>query len=184
MNQLSKLREAKLFFASGQLRKSIHSFNDAEAEGGNLLDICISRGAAQMARGHFSDAENDFSRVLQDDADNERAYYFRGIAHAAQKKYSEAIEDFTQSLLRNKKRGIAHILRGMAYLELGNEGDAQLDFNSGSAFSEAEIKSFKALFGDNSNLFENTRNLLSRDNAPWNNIMTKDSAYRIGQLFR
>ena len=82
------------------------------------------------------------------DANNERAHYFRGLAHVALGEYEEAIVDLTYSLAHNNDRGIAHLARGLAYLELGNKNDAALDFNGSSAFSEAELKSFKKLFGN------------------------------------
>ena len=96
MNHQQQLREAKILFASGQPDKSVESFNRAEEQGSDIVDTCLSRGAALMALRRFEDAERDFSRVLEADGDNERAYYFRGVARTALGQYQAAILDLTQ----------------------------------------------------------------------------------------
>ena len=176
------LVEAKILFASGQLERSIEAFSAAEKNGCNLIDVCLSRGAAQMALGKYKEAKEDFTRVLTEDNDNERAYYFRGIALFALGEYQEAVEDLTSSLKRNNNRGIAHLARGMAYAELGEEKYAELDLNSATAFSSAEFKSFKKLFGKLPAPFTNTRELMARENAPWNNLLNTDSAQKLLDL--
>ena len=64
MKRINSLKEAKIFFASGQLEKSIEYFTLAEKEGGDIVDICLSRGAAAMALGQYAPAEKDFPRYL------------------------------------------------------------------------------------------------------------------------
>ncbi len=184
MEKANILQEAKIYFASGQLNKSIDSFNIAEHEGYDLIDICLSRGAAQVALGRYSEAEQDFTRVLQEDQESERAYYFRGIARAALRKFDGAITDLTRCLVKNNNRGIAHLVRGLAYAELGDDKDAVLDFNSASAFSDAELNSFKNLFGDGPSPFQNTQMLLARENAPWNNLLSGETAERLKNLLQ
>jgi tetratricopeptide (TPR) repeat protein len=184
MHKDEYLREAKILFASGQLGKSIEFFNLAYEKGGEPVAVCLSRGAAAMALGHYQEAVKDFSRVLQEDAKNERAHYYRGLAHAALGEYQLAIDDLTFSLTRNHDRGIAHLVRGLAYAELGQKKFATLDFNTASAFSEAEIQSFKKLFGDNTTIFQNTTALLAKENAPWNNLLSNEDAEKLRNLLR
>lgn len=179
MKDRNYLQEAKIFFASGQLEKSIDYFTLAENEGYDIIDICLSRGAAAMALGQYAAAEKDFTRGLLEDEDNERAHYFRGIALVALGDYEKAIADLTFSLIRNNNRGIAHIARGLAYGELGNNRDAALDFNTASAFSDAELQSFKKLFGNIPNPFNNSKALLAKENAPWNNLLSRDAAKKL-----
>ena len=179
MEGLEKLREAKILFASGELEMSIDAFTLAEKNGCDPVDACLSRGAALMALGRHEEAEKDFSRVLDEDSWNERASYFRGIALVAMGQYEKAIEDLTRSLTKNHDRGIAHLARGMAYSELGQKKLAALDMNSAAAFSIAELKSFRKLFGNLSNPFRNTKALLAEENAPWNNLLSKDSAQKL-----
>lgn len=182
MGHANQFREAKILFASGHLEESIELFNIAEDCGSKLIDVCLSRGAARVALGRYQDAEQDFTRVLGEDKDNERAYYFRGISRVALGHYEDAIQDLTQSLTRNHQRGIAHLVRGLAYSELGEKSDAELDFNSASAFSEAELQSFEKLFGKIPSPFQNTKALLAKENAPWNNLLTGRSADMLRSL--
>lgn len=179
MDANKELIEAKIYFASGQLERSVEAFSAAEEKGSDLIDVCMSRGAVQMALGKHEEAKDDFTRVLTEDNDNERAYYFRGIALFALGEYKEAIEDLTLSLIRNNNRGIAHLARGMAYAELGEEKYAELDLNSAKAFSSTEFKSFKKLFGKLPAPFTNTRELMAKENAPWNNLLNSDSAQKL-----
>ena len=179
MNEPKELHMAKIYFASGQLEKSIEAFTSAEKTGCNIEEVCLSRGAAQMALGRYKEAKEDFTRAIAQDKENERAYYFRGLAFFALGDYQNTIDDLTLSLIRNNNRGIAHLVRGVAYAELGQDKYAALDLNSATAFSSAEFKSFRKLFGDRPNPFQNTKALLAKENAPWNNLLTKDSARKL-----
>lgn len=176
------LRQAKIYFASGQLEKSIRYFSLAEKQGHELPLIWMSRGAAHIAMGDYLAAKDDLTQLLESDPKNERACYFRGIAMVALGEYENAIDDLTKSLMQNNDRGIAHLMRGVAYAELGQEDDAKLDINSASAFSKAEFSSFNKVFGKLPDAFQNSKALLSRENAPWNNLLTRESgATLLGQ---
>ena len=172
-------RQAKIYFASGQLEKSIEYFTLAENEGRDLPAVWLSRGAANIALGNFKAAREDLTRVLEVYPRDERASYYRGVAMVALGEYEKGIDDLTLSLIQNNDRGIAHLLRGLAYGELGQKADAQLDINSASAFSSAEFASFNKVFGKLSNVFENSNLLMSRKNAPWNNLLTRESGARL-----
>ena len=137
-----------------------------------------------MALGRYSEAKEDFSRVLKKDAKHERASYFRGVACVALGEYEQAIEDLTVSLVQNNDRGIAHLARGLAYAELGKEHDAALDMNSAAVFSEAELQSFKKLFDVLPSPFRNTQAFLAKENAPWNNLLSRDSANKLLKLIQ
>jgi|GEM_PF-1846751 len=178
------LRKAKILFASGNLERCIELFTIAEKNGCHTVDLWLSRGAAQMAFGNYDQAKEDFTRVLSEDTNNERAHYFRGIALVALGEYEDGITDLTLSLMRNNDRGIAHLVRGLAYSELGQEADAVLDLNSASAFSDAEIGSFKKLFGNLPGPFQNTRAMLAKENAPWNNLLNQNSANKLLNLLQ
>lgn len=178
------LRKAKVLFAAGNLEKSIEVFTSAEKGGLGSVDLWLSRGAAQMALGNYSAAKEDFTRVLQEDTRNERAHYFRGVALVALGKYEDGINDLTSSLMQNNNRGIAHLVRGLAYSELGQESDAALDINSAAAFSDAELASFKKLFGNPSGPFQNTKAMLAKENAPWNNLLSQDAAKKLLNLLQ
>ncbi len=148
------------------------------------MDIWLSRGAALMVVGRYHDAIEDFDRYLENDNRNERASYFRGVAKVAVGKYREGIDDLTISLGRNNGRGIAHLVRGLAYAELGEQDDAILDINSAEVFSDAEMKSFRKLFGSGGNPFRNSKALLADENAPWNNLLSRESASKLLNLLQ
>lgn len=178
------LQEAKILFASGQLEKSIDVFTRAYEKGCDPCAVCLCRGAAAMALGRYQEAEKDFTRVLQEDTQNERAHYYRGLARAALGEYQQAIDDLTFSLTRNHDRGIAHLVRGLAYTELGQKKFAALDFNTAAAFSAAELKSFKKLFGNNKVAFQNANALMAKENAPWNNLLSTEDAEKLCNLLQ
>jgi len=177
------IHQAKVMFASGSLDESIELFTLAEQKGLGSVDLWLSRGAAQIARGNYSHAKEDFTRVINEDSRNERAYYFRGVARVALGEYKEGIADLTSSLMQNNDRGIAHLVRGLAYGELGLVSDAILDINSASAFSAAEIDSFRKVFGSSPEIFQNCRTMMGKEHAPWNNLLTPDSAKKLLHLF-
>lgn len=135
-----------------------------------------------MALGRYGEAEKDFTRILLKDWENERAHYFRGVALVALGKYEKAIDDLTLSLMRNHNRGIAHLLRGLAYSETDNKRDAVIDINTASAFLDAELQSFKKLFGDMPNSFIRSRALLAEKNALWNNLLSHEAARKLSRL--
>ena len=178
------IRKAKILFASGNIEKSIEMFTIAEENGYSSIDLWLSRGAAQMTLGNYDKAKEDFTRVLDEDTKNERAHYFRGIAFVALGEFEDGITDLTSSLMRNNNRGIAHLVRGLAYSELGQEADAVLDLNSASAFSEAEIGSFKKLFGNLPGPFQNTKAMLAKENAPWNNLLSQNYAKKLLNILK
>lgn len=178
------LRRAKIYFASGRLNQSVDLFTCALDHGCDQIEAWMSRGAAQMALGNHAMAKEDFTRVLERDKRNERANYFRGIAAVALGEYEEGVADLTASLKQNNDRGIAHLIRGLAYAELGLKSDAELDINSASAFFQAEIGSFKKLFGETSKPFKNSKAMLAEENAPWNNLLSRNSASKLLNLLQ
>jgi hypothetical protein len=93
-----------------------------------------------------------------------------------------AIKDLSLPLTRKNNRGIAHLIRVVAYAELGQEEYAMLDLNSAKAFSSGEFKSFKKLFGSLPAPFTKTKELVAKENAPWNNLLHKDFAQELLDL--
>jgi hypothetical protein len=50
MKKFTILQQAKLYFSSGNLEKSIEHFNAAEKEGCTTADICLSKESAASLR--------------------------------------------------------------------------------------------------------------------------------------
>lgn len=59
------LRQAKIYFVSGQLEKSIEYFSLAEKGGHELPLIWMSRGAAYIVLGDYAAAKDDLTLVLE-----------------------------------------------------------------------------------------------------------------------
>lgn len=179
MDEKSPLLEGKILFASGRPEESIRCFTEALEQGMDPVITGLSRGTAHMAIRRYSEAKEDFTRVLNAEPDNERAYYFRGVARMALGEYEDAIKDLTSSLMKNHNRGIAYLARGLAYAELGDEKDAALDFNSASSFSLAEVDSFLKIFEDHKGQLNKTMAMLRRQSAPWKALLTEEEANKI-----
>jgi tetratricopeptide (TPR) repeat protein len=179
MNGKRLLQEGKILFASGQPEKSIPLFTSALEHGADPLMVGLSRGAANMALQCYPEAKKDFTLAIDTDPENERAYYYRGIAEIALGEYREAVEDLTRSLARCHNRGIAYLARGLAYAELGEERDARLDFNSASAFSEAELQSFLRVFDNHPAQRRRSMEMLKRQGAPWKALLTETDAEKL-----
>lgn len=173
------LQEGKILFASGRPEESIPLFTAAMDQGVDPVDVGLSRGAANMALQRYAEAKEDFTIAIGSDPDNERAYYYRGIAEVALEEYKAAIDDLTRSLVKNHGRGIAYLARGIAYSELGQERDAELDFNSASAFSKAELDSFLKVFDNHPGQRNKTLEMLRRQSAPWKALLTEAEADRL-----
>lgn len=176
MDGNAPLQEGKILFASGRPAASIPLFTAALDQGADPLVIGLSRGAAYIALQRYGEAKEDFSLAIEADRHNERAYYYRGIAEVALGEYHSAIDDLTRSLVQNHGRGIAHLARGIAYAELGQEKDAELDFNSASAFTKAELESFLKVFDNHPGQRDKTLAMLKRQSAPWKALLTEAEA--------
>ena len=184
MDEIPPLKEGKILFASGRLEESIPYFTAALEKGADPVIVGLSRGSAKIALKRYAEAEEDFTMGIKSDPDNERAYYFRGITKVALKEYEEAISDLTRSLTKNHGRGIAYLARGIAYTELGQEKNAELDFNSASAFSTAELKSFLNVFDNHPAQRAKTLEMLKRQSAPWKALLTAEEANKIKKLIK
>jgi tetratricopeptide (TPR) repeat protein len=179
MTAVSLLNEAKKRFAAGHPEESIDLFSKAAEEGCNPVTVYLNRGAALMAMKEYKEAEADFDRVLQSDADNERAHYYRGIAHMATGAYEEAITDLNASITRNHNRGVAFLARGIAYAETGQEEEAMADFKNATVLSNIEVEGFMNSFGTNRSQFHRTMALLEGERGPWKIVMNETEVEKL-----
>ena len=179
MNAMSLLNEGKMRFASGHPEESIDLFSKAADEGCNPVTVYMNRGAAFMVMKMYTEAEADFDRVLVNDADNERALYYRGIAHIASGSYEEAIVDLNASIQRNHDRGVAFLARGIAYAETGQEEMAIADFKNATALSNIEVEGFMNMFGTNRSQFNRSIALLEGERGPWKIVLNDDEVEKL-----
>ncbi len=179
MNAMSLLNEGKMRFIAGHPEESIELFSKAAEEGCNPVAVYMNRGAALMVMKMYREAETDFDRVLENDADNERALYYRGIAHMAAGSYDEAIADLNASIARDHNRGVAFLARGIAYAETGREEEAIADFKNATVLSNVEIEGFMNMFGTNRSQFGRTLALLEGDRGPWKMVLNDEEVEKL-----
>ncbi len=179
MKAISLLNEGKMRFASGHPEESIDLFSKAAEEGCNPVAVYLNRGAALMVMRMYTEAEADFDRVLANDADNERALYYRGIAHMAAGSYEEAIADLNASIAGNHDRGVAFLARGIAYAETGREEEAIADFKNATVLSNIEVEGFMNMFGTNRSQFSRSVALLEGERGPYKMVLNDEEVKKL-----
>lgn len=68
-----------------------------------------------------------FTGLIQKDATDQMAYYFRAIAYGFREEYSAAIADLTHVIALNSESAMAYFLRGKMQLASGREDSATRD---------------------------------------------------------
>jgi tetratricopeptide (TPR) repeat protein len=85
----------------------------------------FSLGQAYITTGRYSDAENQFSKIIQRGGIESRNGYFgMGQALKAQKKYSEAIEQFELAIQKDRTFYSAYEEMGYTYADAGQIDEA------------------------------------------------------------
>jgi len=102
-------------------RRAIEDFSRAIAIGGPWTPMAyMNRGAVLLDEKRFSEAANDFNRVIELTPRNAKAYLGRGVCQAFQGQFSKAIEDLNRSIELDPKCPDAYNIRGMVYAQIGN----------------------------------------------------------------
>jgi tetratricopeptide (TPR) repeat protein len=91
-----------LLTASGQTDAAIADFNAALERNASLTDAYVSRGAAHMRAGHFTEARADFEKALgMGAAHPEQVYFNRGMANERLGDLAGAYRDYRQAQTLN-----------------------------------------------------------------------------------
>lgn len=147
-------------FSARLLNQSIDRFTRAGEEGTSPVNVYLNRGAAYFMIGELDWALKDFTRVLDIDADNERALYYRGLALLKKGKFIDAVEDLTRTITLDHTRGTAYLARAIAYAEVDCIDESLMDFKTAVALSGNHVNNFFNLLPDPRQLFPKTRRLL------------------------
>ncbi len=91
-------------------------------------DYMVS-GMKAFDLGNYEEAIRDFTRLLKNEIDNERAYYNRGLAYLYTRRYEEAADDFDEVIRINPSFAEPYNNRGLAYSFLGSHEEAIKDFD-------------------------------------------------------
>jgi len=177
--QETYFHKAQELFYTGHPEESIEFFTRAEEEGGNPVDVFLSRGAALLNIGKYDEAIEDFGRVLETDVENERAFYYRGMAEMIKGSYVPAVEDLTRSVELNHERGVAFLARGLCLSELDRMDEAARDLKTAIAFSTIEVEKFTNMFGENRTLFDKSIALLEGERGPWKIVLDEGEVNKL-----
>lgn len=91
--------------------------------------IHVHRGMAYFTRSEYLMAIDDFSRAIEFDARNPKAYYYRGVVHRVLSHYSQSLEDLNACLELDPYQFDPLYTRGQVYFQLGDFGGALQDID-------------------------------------------------------
>ena len=94
--------------------------------------------------GNYQEAVDDFSKAIELDPKNGKAYYNRAIVYGALGRNKDAIEDGTRAIELNPKDANAYINRGIDYIGIGNYGKAVADLNKAIELNAQDAAAYYA----------------------------------------
>ena len=89
--------------------------------------VLIHRGMAYFALSDYDRATDDFSRALELDDDNWKAYYYRGMVHRLKGAYREALADLNRCMELDVSRFDSLFARAQVYFDQGDYQKALTD---------------------------------------------------------
>jgi len=78
------------------------------------------RGMAYLSQAGYEEAIEDFTRAVELDATNFRAFNYRGLCRRMTGDYGMAIDDFTMSISINPYQSESYYSRALSWYELGD----------------------------------------------------------------
>ncbi|BAZ01903.1 TPR repeat-containing protein [Tolypothrix tenuis PCC 7101] len=99
-----------------------------------LADIYNDRGLARLQLLDYEGAMTDFSKAIQLDGNDYRAYFNRGCACGKKGDNFGALRDFSKVIRLNPSNGMAYVNRGVARYQLGYYQGAIADLQKASEF--------------------------------------------------
>lgn len=89
--------------------------------------IHVHRGMAFFTRSEYQSAIDDFSKAIELDATNPKAYYYRGIVNRVLGHYAQAMEDLNACIELDPFQFDPLYARAQVYYQLGDYGGALQD---------------------------------------------------------
>ncbi|MFP4509703.1 MAG: tetratricopeptide repeat protein [Spirochaetaceae bacterium] len=89
--------------------------------------IHIHRGMALFASGNYDEALRDFSRAVEQDKDNPKAFYYRAIVHRVMGDRTAALKDFNECLERDPFQFDPLLSRSQLHFAMGEREQALAD---------------------------------------------------------
>ena len=95
-----------------------------------MLEPITIVGSAHARKGDFASAIADFTKVIQLESNNVKAYYSRGLFCWVKDEVDRAIADFTKVIALDPDSADAYYYRGIAWLCLGEQEKARADLTA------------------------------------------------------
>ena len=89
--------------------------------------VHIHRGMAHFGLSQYDRAVDDFSRTLELEPENFKAYYYRAVVHKIHERYADAVRDFSACLDLDPYQYDALIGRAQVLVSVGRAEDALTD---------------------------------------------------------
>jgi len=135
-------QEGKKLMIQGDRQGGIKKFTEAINAGVHTGISFLSRGVAHLHLKDYDSAIHDFSRSIEIDRNNPRAWYYRGTANMARNGLEDAIYDFTRTIELEPMHGLAYLGRGTCYEDLGRREEAGEDIRMALICTQTSSQKF------------------------------------------
>ncbi|MDA8103913.1 MAG: tetratricopeptide repeat protein [Nitrospiraceae bacterium] len=112
-----------------ELRIAEERRKQEEIERQNQINLWFEKGQKYYSAKKYTEAIAALSRVIDYDANLEKAYNLRGQAYLVIRDYSHGIADFTKLIELNPQSSWPYLYRAFAWQQSGNALDGLRDYN-------------------------------------------------------
>lgn len=169
-------------YLEGNLSVSITAFNEALSQDPESLGARLVRGAAHLKLGHFDEAQDDLTAVLDGEGDCENAFFLRGVAYMNKSEFAKALLDFNKTLEYNEKRGATILARGLVLLNLGRPIEARRDIGNSYVKENVVIDDFLEEYAISEAVFNQVFKLVNDESSLWNLVLTEDEITKMESM--
>lgn len=116
---------------------------DKRSETKNSLLDNLSKGDHYYNRQRYDSATIHYTKAIEQDGNNYRAYNSRGLSKINQSEYYDAISDFGRAVAIDPKKSEAYNNRGLAKFYLGDRNAAIKDYSEALKLSPESVVTLK-----------------------------------------
>ena len=106
----------------------------------DLVRVCFERGTACLREGRYSEAIENYTKVIDLETSNIEAYYNRGLANQKLRSFDQAIEDFTRIIELRPDFTQAYFERGNTYFDKDMDSHAIEDYTKALELNPGQEK--------------------------------------------
>jgi len=138
--------QGNIELSKGDLTGALAFYSQAEALDGSTPELAFNKGLAHLMLGHGEEATAIFTRLLEEQPENARAWDALGCALRLDKHYDKATDAFLQAVEADNKLNDARDHLAQMLLEIGETRRAVLVLDAALAI-EPERESSRHLLG-------------------------------------